>query len=256
MFNTRYYRFLLVKLIAIFLIGFGQNALAVDVKLSSFVLYELGNKRLMVDGVSTKYGLGVVGLDVAASLPYKLNISGRFGYGFNPKQNISFSGANFEGPVTGTYLGAKVQYELWAKDDYSVSSEFSIVNRHIRAPDLTGSRSGRVLDGEAVNDLNSQDLLLAAQIPLGSSATMTVAGGLSRWHLKSKAKAVYTSSRGSATARKNIDVVGQDPIFKVSIITNNPKHNFELELSNRSLKSKTENNTQIRALQLVYDLRF
>ena len=58
------------------------------------------------------------------------------------------------------------------------------------------------------------------------------------------------------TLPKTVNVTGQDPIFKVAIGSNNPDHNFDVELSNRSLKSKTDNNVQIRAIKLTYEFKF
>ena len=254
MFKNRHYRFSLTKLLALSLISFGQSALAVDLKVSPFALYEVGNKDIVIDQVSTKYGLGVLGFDVDANFQSKLSISGKLGYGANPSQKISFSGANFKGTVKGTYVEGAMQYALWTKSDYSVVSELRFINRNIDAPDLTGSRNGTALTGNAFTSLDSVDLTFGARMPLGNAAFLNISGGLSRWHLKSNATAFFTSGGVSATARKKIDAVGRDPIVKVSIGSNNPKHNFKLELANRSLKSKTS--AQIMAIQLDYVFKF
>ena len=54
-------------------------------------------ERIIVDGVSTKYGLGILGGETKLSFMTSLKLHAW--PWFNNNQGVSFSGANFEGPV-------------------------------------------------------------------------------------------------------------------------------------------------------------
>lgn len=74
--------------------------------LAPFALYEQAQEKIVVDGVSTKYGLGVVGGQITYQCDQNLSLTARAGYGQNDEQAVSFSGAHFNGKVTGTYFEA------------------------------------------------------------------------------------------------------------------------------------------------------
>ena len=269
MFKIKNYRFLFGKLVAVTLIGIAQSAWAVDLNVSSFVHYEKADKRVIIGGDSTRYGLGIAGFKVMADFENKLSVSASLGYGYHPNQRVPFSrsgrSVDFYGPVNGISLGGGLKYELWTRSNYSLVSEFAVTKRKIDSPSLVGSVDsftyGTVaLTGNAVNNFDTRDLILVAGVPLGGAAFLKISGGLSNWHLKTNAKVSGTVTNGPLTATitlpKTVDVTGQDPIFKVGIASNNPEHNFEVELSNRSLRSKTDNNVQIRAIKLTYEFKF
>lgn len=269
MFKIKHYRFLFGKLVAVTLIGIGQSVWAVDLNVSSFIHYEEADKRVIIGGDSTRYGLGIAGFKVMADFENKLSVSGSVGYGYHPNQRVPFSrsgrSVDFYGPVNGISYGGTLKYELWTKSDYSLVSKFSVTKREIDSPSLVGSVESSTygtvaLTGNAVNNFDTEDLLLVAGVPLGGAAFLKISGGLSNWHLKTNAKVSGTVTLGPMTSTitlpKTVNVTGQDPIFKVAIASNNPNHNFEVELSNRSLKSKTDNNVQIRAIKLTYEFKF
>ena len=94
--------------------------LAEPIKLSPFALYEQASSNIIIDGVSTKYGLGVAGISLQKNLNDKVTLAGKLGYGQNNDQKVSFSGANFKGLVSGSYLDLQGSYLIYQNDRSSV----------------------------------------------------------------------------------------------------------------------------------------
>jgi hypothetical protein len=233
---------------------FGQSGLANELQVSPFALYEQSSNNVIIDGVSSKFGLGVLGVGFEINLEGNIQVSAKLGYGKNNSQKMSFSGANFAGSVKGLYLEGAVEYTLLTRSNYTVFSQFRFINRYIDASDLKGSRNGLALTGVSHTTFDSVDLMLGAQMQIGSAAFVNISGGLSRWHLKSNAEANYAANGISATAKKRINAIGLDPILKIQSRTSKPTHNFSLELSYRPLKSVVD--AEILAIQMEYTFHF
>ena len=240
-----------------------QVAQAFEFQISPFALYEQGQENIYIDGVRTKYGLGVLGVAGEATLGDDLHIRGGLGYGYHPKARVSLSVDGREvavtGPVEGIYLEAAVDYLLLSRPIYSLTSELRLITRNIDASDLVGFAGSRAITGTAVNDFDTLDLTLEAKFPMGKEAFVSIAGGLSQWHLKTTAIA-YSATGGSGrilcpcSYTKKIDTTSIDPVVGISISSNNPLHNFDFELYSRSLRSKA--GTKIFGIELEYMFQF
>jgi hypothetical protein len=247
----------------IFLFACGQGASASDFKLSPFALYEQGKEDIYIKGIRTKYGLGVVGVAVETKVGKYFNIRSRLGYGYHPNADVSLTVQSRQvavtGPVEGTYLEGAANYLLWSKLDYSVTSEVRFVSRDVKASDLVGTAGSRAITGTAVNKFDTLDLLLSSQFPVGERALFAVNAGMSRWNLKTSATA-YAQTGGSGSLScpcsytKKIDTTSIDPVGGISVSSRNPRHNFDLELYSRSLKSKA--GTQIIGVEMEYKFNF
>ena len=75
-----------------------------EFRITPFVLYEKATQNIVIDGVSTKYTLGVAGVELRKNYGDSITISSKLGYGQSNDQKTSFAGANFSGKVTGSYL--------------------------------------------------------------------------------------------------------------------------------------------------------
>ena len=247
----------------IFLCGYGQVTSASDFKLSSFALYEQGKEDIYIDGVRTKYGLGVLGVAVETKVGKYFNIRSRLGYGYHPNADVSLTVQSRQvavsGPVEGTYLEGAANYVLWNKLDYSVSAEVRFVSRDVKASDLVGTAGSRPITGTAVNKFDTLDLVLSSQFPVGLRALVEISAGMSRWNLKTTATA-YAQTGGSGSLScpcsytKKIDTTSIDPVGGISVSSRNPRHNFNLELFSRSLMSKA--GTQIIGVEMEYKFNF
>ena len=230
------------------------HALAEPLKIYPFALYEQANSNIIIDGVSTKYGLGVAGISLQNNLNDKVTLAGKLGYGQNNDQKVSFSGANFNGLVSGSYLDLQGSYLIYQNDRSSVFSSAKFINRELNASDLTGTRNGLALTGKSNTFINSADIKVGTLINISPLTILKLSAGISQWQLNAKASGYYASNGVTATAKKNINTTGQDPVFEAGIMTNKDNHNFEVIASSRSLRSKA--NTEIISAQISYLFAF
>ena len=230
------------------------HALAEPLKIYPFALYEQANSNIIIDGVSTKYGLGVAGISLQKMLNDKLALAGKLGYGQNNDQKVSFSGANFKGLVSGSYFGLQGNYLIYQNDLFSVFSSAQFINRELDASNLTGTRNGLALTGKSNTFINSSDIKLGTLIKMSPFTILKLSAGISQWQLNAKATGFYASNGVTATAKKNINTIGQDPVFEAGIMTNKDNQNFEVMASSRSLRSKA--NTEIISAQISYLFAF
>ena len=254
---------LISNLIVFFLFVFNDSAFGMELKISPFALYEQGKDDIYIDGIRTKYGLGVLGATVQANLENGLEIYSRLGYGYHPNASVSLTvdgkSVAVKGPTSGNYRETGIRIPLWNKSDVFIISELRSTWRDVDADDLAGFASTRAITGKAVNDFDSLDFLLTARFAIGETAFLSITGGRSDWHLTTNAVAyAETGARGSLSCpcsyTKKVDAESSDPFFGISITSNNPMHNFSLELYNRSLKSKA--GTSIIGLEAGYVYQF
>jgi hypothetical protein len=230
------------------------HALAEPLKIYPFALYEQASSNIIIDGVSTKYGLGVAGISFQKNLNDKVTLAGKLGYGQNNDQKVSFSGANFKGLVSGSYLDLQGSYLIYQNDRSSVFSSAQFINRELDASNLTGTRNGLALTGKSNTFINSSDIKLETLINISPLTILKLSAGISQWQLNAKATGYYASNGVTATAKKNINTIGQDPVFEAGLMTNKENQNFEITASSRSLRSKA--NTEIISAQISYLFAF
>ena len=247
----------------IFLLSCVQISSATDFKISPFALYEQGQENIYIDGVRTKYGLGVVGIAVETEVGNNFKIGTRLGYGYHPNATVSLTVEGREvavtGPVSGVYLEGSASYRHWNRLNYSLTSILRFITRNVDAPDLVGTAGSRAITGTAVNDFETLDLVLGLQVPMGESLFLKMSAGLSQWNLKTTAVAnAQTGGSGSircpCSITKKLDTTSIDPVTAISISSKNPRHNLDLELYGRSLKSKA--GTQIIGAEIRYKYDF
>ena len=225
-----------------------------EFKIAPFILYEEATQNIVIDGVSTKYALGVAGVELRKKYGDSLTISSKLGYGQNNDQKTSFAGANFSGKVTGSYFNIGGKYEFYRKNDFIFFSSIEHSRRNLDAPNLIGKRNNLDLTGIADTTISSEDLKVGITFKPAKKLSFQLTAGMSNWHIKSDAKGYYVSSGLSATASKSINTKGSDPIIQTMVSTNKDNHNFALSLSDRSLRSKTK--TSIISGELNYEFHF
>jgi hypothetical protein len=221
---------------------------------SPFALYEQSAKSIVIDGVSTKYGLGVLGAEIKTNISDQFQLSGKIGYGQNNDQAVSFSGANFKGVVRGSYLEAAGRYAFYSFEKFEFFGDVKFINRTLHASDLTGTRNGLSLTGKADTTIRTSDALLGFRYALSDTTSIKFAAGYHQWHLIADATGYYASNGITATARKKIDTIGIDPVFDVSIEDTQANRTIVAKIASRSLHS--EANTEILTAELIYQLSF
>ena len=246
---------ILLSCLVIFMLGIcGQTAQADNLKVLPFALFERSGKSLIVDGVSTKYALGVLGVRADLTFQERWHLSGKLGYGQSNNQTVEFSGAVFEGQVKGMYLQGGAQYNFLETPKYDLFGLLNFINRDLQASDLIGTRNGMALTGSSRTKFNSKDLTFGTRHKIGRDFAVSFSGGVSQWHLRSKAIANYSSGRITATATKNINTTGQDPIYKIGMSMKRLSHNFNIEISQRLLSSQISSN--IATVRMDYQIKF
>ena len=225
-----------------------------DISIAPFAIFERAPENIIVDGVSTKYGLGVIGGQVTYSVPGTFNISTRLGYGQINNQEVSFSGATFNGKVTGTYLEAKAQKNILASGNTNISLAGGYSKRDLKADDLVGTRNGLALTGQSVSSISSFDLMLNLQQNVTDRLSATATIGQANWHMDADATAYFALGGIRANANKKISTIGQDPIYKLGFNYAGDKSTIQASISQRSLRSKA--NTDIITGELVVTFDF
>ena len=249
---TKYKIIILIRSLALIL--FATTGIADSYKIEPFALFEQADRNILIDGVSTKYALGVAGIQVHKTFNSNFTISSHLGYGQNNNQKTSFAGANFNGKVTGTYLSLNGKYQFYKRDGFAIFSLAQIIRRSLKASNLVGKRNNLDLTGSSDTQFNSNDLAIGIALKPTKTLSLEMSVGTSNWHIKSNAKGFYSSNGISATAKKSIDTKGNDPVIQATLATNKDNHNFAISISNRSLQSKTS--TSVVTSQLSYTFQF
>lgn len=229
-------------------------ALSKDWSIEPFALYEQAKDPIIIDGVSTKYGLGVLGAQIRYSSDKNFNFSGAIGYGENNNQDVSYSGTNFNGKVSGLYLQASGTKEVFALNETKFALEGGFIWRNVKADNLVGSRGGLTVIGDSKTKFSSLDTSLNITQNLTDKLFATIGLGYSYWSINADANAVSLDGNPVNGLNKKIDSEGFDPIYKVGLGYKGNSTNFSFNLACRSLRSKTK--SDIITGQVAFGLKF
>jgi hypothetical protein len=206
--------------------------------LSPFALYEQANKQIVIDGVSSQYALGVVGLALNANVTDNFELFAAAGYGLASNQKVSFAGANLIGDVSGTYTGLGAKFKIYdTNNGQNVKLEYQMHRRDLTAPTLTGIRNNSPLTGNSDITYNSNDFGISAEHTLSEKMNVHIAFGVSDWDFTANGTA---STNSGITARKNIIASGSDPYWAVGLDWKLDKLQGEITIGQRNLSSQTK----------------
>ena len=222
--------------------------------ITPFILYEQAPERIVIDGVSTRYGLGVLGGEAKLYSSSKFESYIRLGLGYNNNQSVSFSQANFDGPVTGAFAEFRIKRQIGKVQDINFAIEGILAHRDLKAEELDGERNGLKLSGESTSSISSLDTLITSNLDLSHKTSVGASLGGAYWNLKADASALYSANGVTATARKSIDTKGFDPLVSIFLDHKINGSNLLFKLSNRSLYSKA--NTSIVSGELFWKFAF
>ena len=228
------------------------SVMAKEISISPLVLYEHANAPLVIDGVSSGYKFGIIGVSgqLIPTEQFKTQID--VGYAYVPSETVTFEGITFKGPVTGLYFSALSKYSFKNFKTSNLYFEQAISHRNLQANNLSGERTDKILLGTSSTIINSYDALFGLDLSTKLEEGFSVAAGLSFWSFLAKGTARNQSN--TINAWKNIKTNGIDPLLKVSFqkILDNKKLNTDLQF--RSLYSKF--NTGIISINLKYEYLF
>ena len=228
------------------------SVMAKEISISPLVLYEQANAPLVIDGVSSGYKFGIIGVSGKLYPNKKNNAQIDVGYAYVPSETVTFAGITFKGPVTGLYFSALSKYSFKNFKTSNLYFEQSLSHRNLQANNLSGERNGKILLGTSSTIINSYDALFGIDLSTKLEDGFSVAAGLSFWSFLAKGTA--TNQSNTINAWKTIKTNGIDPLLKVSFqkILDHKKLNTDLQF--RSLYSKF--NTGIVSINLKYEYLF
>ena len=228
------------------------SVMAKGISISPLVLYEQANAPLVIDGVSSGYKFGIIGVSGKLYPTEQFNTQIDVGYAYVPSETVTFEGITFKGPVTGLYFSALNKYSFKNFKTSDLYFEQSISHRNLNANNLSGERNDKILLGTSSTIINSYDALFGLDLSTKLEDGFSIAAGLSFWSFLAKGTA--TNQSNTINAWKNIKTNGIDPLLKVSFqkILDHKKLNTDLQF--RSLYSKF--NTGIISVNLKYEYLF
>jgi hypothetical protein len=191
---------------------------AYDLLIKPMAIYEGASENIVIDGVSTGYALGVVGISAQSQITANLSVGGSLGYGYAKDQDLSFYGATFSGAVEGEYSKIFAKQIILEGKKFKTYAQYSYTNKALEYANLVGARGGLSLTGDASTTIQSSDFLINVEFIMSKNTIVQASAGVSDWNLSSSGNAYYSSNGLSAAASKNIDAKGFDPLFAVSSI--------------------------------------
>ena len=212
--------------------------LADTFSLSPFALYEQADKKIIIDGVSSQYALGVAGIALNFNVTDNFELLAAAGYGLALNQKVSFAGANFIGDVSGTYTGLGAKLKIYdTNNGQNVKLEYQMHRRDLKAPALTGTRNNSPLTGNSNITYNSNDFGISAEYTFSDKMKAHMAFGVSDWDFTANGTA-FTNS--GITARKNIMASGSDPYWAIGLNWKLDKLKGQIAIGQRKLSSQTK----------------
>ena len=231
-----------------------STATASEWLIAPFALYEKANEKILVDGVSTTYALGVAGGQITYKDSNNYHITAQAGFGQSNNQDVSFSGAQFNGKVSGIFFGASATKKLLIYKNTAFFVEGSYSKRNLKAESLVGYRNSLALTGNSTSTITSRDFIIHLNQEISDKINISAAIGYGVWNMDADATAYFSSGNIRANANKRIDTTGRDPIFKVGIGYLNRKSEIRFNLSKRSLRSQTD--TGIMSAEVIASFNF
>lgn len=227
---------------------------ALELSIAPFTLYEHTPSPIIVDGVSTKYRLGVIGGQLSLRSTENFNVTARLGFGQNNNQEVTFGGAKFTGKVTGYYFDMNASKAVLSLVNSTISIGAGYSNRNLEATDLNGYRNGLALTGSSKSKISSTDLLVKIDHKLSRKFYASASLGYAKWHMFADANAYFSQGGIRANANKKIDTTGYDPVYKLDLAYKIRSNMLKVGFSQQNLSSKA--NTDILSLEVLYQMNF
>ena len=190
------------------------SVMAKEISISPLILYEQANAPLIIDGVSSGYKFGIIGVSGKLYPTEQFNTQIDVGYAYVPSETVTFEGITFKGPVTGLYFSALSKYNMKSFKTSNLYFEQAISHRNLQANNLSGERTDKILLGTSSTIINSYDALFGLDLSTKLEEGFSVAAGLSFWSFLAKGTA--TNQSNTINAWKTIKTNGIDPLLKVS----------------------------------------
>ena len=224
------------KLILCFVIltGLSSQLLAENIKWGAFALYEHASKRVILEGVSTKYGIGAAGIEAQITSTDKTkSISIKYGLGYHPAYSIRSSGTEFTGPVEGQLFEAALQSKILSSFFDETRLQLKYNNRHVHSNNLSGVRGGINYVSTTDAKMQGYELTISKGFSISDTTLITPFIGVNSWNLQADGNA-YSSN---LTIKKKVKGSNVDPIMGFTLQTQILQKDINLGLTYRPIKA-------------------
>lgn len=198
------------------IIGFGilfflsTETHALEAEISTEAIYEHSSEKMVIDGLSSRYSIGAIGLNVALALFPDLNFDVSYGFGYLPEYEISSSGISFTGPVDGFFSSYGAEYTLIDRD-FKVLVDFLNSERSIKGTNFKGMRSGQEYTLTSDAQMRLTEYAIKYQRNPIEKNSIGIKVGLSFWNFN----ALGVAFQDDIMIRKYSQKTGSSPVFGI-----------------------------------------
>jgi hypothetical protein len=192
-------------------------------------VYKGAQEKFVIDGISSEYTLGTIGLFFKAKFKEKFEFGSSFGIGYLENYQIFRSGTSFRGPVQGNSKSVGWSYDFLNKGTHSMRSEVQFASGKVSGNKFKGTRSGNFLEVSMWSELDTTDYSLKYINKNLNQRDIGVSLGLSRWEIRGQGVLFIDD----ATLSKSFSKSGSSPVFSIFAVFGGD-FPFELSFTKRS----------------------
>ena len=227
-------RILELILCFVFLSGLSSQLAAENIKWGTFALYEHASKKVILDGVSTRYGIGAAGIEAQITSTDKTkSISIKYGLGYHPAYSITSSGTEFTGPVEGQLFEAAIQSKILSSLFDETQLQLKYNNRHVYSNNLSGVRGGINYISTTDAKMQGYELTISKGFSISDTTLVTPFIGINSWNLQADGNA-YSSN---LAIKKKVKGSNVDPLMGFKLQTQILQKDINLGLTYRPIKA-------------------
>lgn len=206
-----------------------RSAAALETEISFESVYDHASEKLIIDGVSTSYYLGAVGIRADWKTDQNLIFHASLGLGYLPNYKMSAFGSSFSGPVEGTMKSIGARYLIYKAEDHKLNVSFDIVERDVNGNDFKGVRNGQSLKVKSTAAFELSEFSLGYEYFSSGSLSFGINAGITNW----KFDAYGLTLLNDMTVSKNVIETGHSPKVQLYANVGNEKP-FEVFLTRRT----------------------
>lgn len=225
-----------------------------DIKASGYSIAEMASKTVVVDGVSTKYMLGAIGVKADKQLTDRLALQGTWGKGYLPSHEINFAGYTFTGSVYSDVKSLGVNYELATfGNQYTLDSEFVHTWSEIKAPTLIGTKNNSQVTGHSSASMDFSSLMFTLNRTINDRLSLNGRYGWINWDFEALGTAYANSN---VTAKKYIKSSNINSQIGVGIHYTPDYGDLLFNLYTRKMSASNMNSNRVYGASLEFHVDF
>lgn len=186
-------------------------AISLDLNLKFEGVYEHASQKIVVDGVSSSYGLGTVGIELNWDINQSLQLYGNYGLGYLPNYKLSAFGTNFSGPVNGERIIIGTSYKLFDSYKHQFSFGYDLSEKNVTGNDFSGIRNGLALTVESTAEFMISEFSLGYEYRATDALILGGKVGQENWNFT----AMGLTLVNDITVSKAVNDTGHSPSYEL-----------------------------------------